>query len=150
MIIRHHQFQQLAENRSGFIKSVANKMVEDDPDAFLTEDSLEQLIETCRTIGRKKDADWLQNLWAMHKSGQLQRILSGRQNHNDHTAEVAYLASQQTIPFGLNDAVIEKETGKTGQVIDYNVDTGRYIVALNPFQIKDFEAKDLMKGKGTG
>ena len=147
-ILRNRDLVTVVAGRSDFLKALLQKRAEADPTGWATEDAIEQVVLATQTAGLHQDAKFLRNLVQMHKSGQLARVLGGKDTWPEHVAQVHMLKAQEKIPFMINDFVLEKETGKFGQVMDYLTDEKKYIVALDPFQIKTMEAKELIQGKG--
>jgi hypothetical protein len=129
---------------------MAKKRYEKEPRGSLSRGDLEELATVCKYSHEDKDVTWLRTLGTMMSTGKLDNLRRGKFNFQDHAVEVQRMVAQKKIPFGLKDMVILKENGKAGVVADYNTDTNEYIVILNPFQIRNVPASDLIERKERG
>ena len=146
-VLSNREFLSLVAERSNQLKSIASKRCELEPAGCLEDFELDNIIATCQYAGNSGDVKWLKSLKAMHTSGKLHEIKSGKNDFWDHALEVRRLVAQKTIPFDMNDFVIVNESGRSGTVADYNVDTKEYVVVLSPFQVATFKPEELTRGK---
>lgn len=142
--VSNFEFFKLSEGRSNRLHTVATKRYEREPKGFLTNSELNDLAVMCKYSHEDSDVTWLRTLATMASTGKLASMLKGRFTFEDHVAEVRNMVAQEKIPYGIKDMVVIKDTGKSGVIADYNVDTKEYIVILNPFQIRNVPAKDLL------
>lgn len=145
--VSNSEFLTLSEGRSNRLRTIARKRYESNPKGSLTQTDLDELATVCKYSHENKDVTWLRTLGTMMSTGKLNNLRRGNFDFQDHAVEVQRLVAQEKIPFGLKDMVVLKESGKAGVVADYNVDTKEYIVILNPFQIRNVPASELLERK---
>lgn len=145
--VSNHVFFKLTEGRSNRLHTIASKRYEKDPQGSLTGKDLEDLAVVCKYAHEEPDVTWIRTLSTLLSSGKLASMLHGKFAFSDHVAEVKQLVAQEKIPFGIKDMVVMKENGKSGVIADYNVDTKEYIVILNPFQLRNVPASELLQPK---
>jgi len=144
-VLSNVEFEKLTEEKSPRIKSLAKARCDRNPEGFLTTAELDEIIKICKYSGDEPSTRWLQALKILSNNGQLHRSRTGTNTWEDHSNLVSALRRKGEISFGLFDHIILKETGKRGTVVDYNIDDKKYLVTLDPFELKWFEKKDLEK-----
>ena len=142
--VSNFEFCKLTEGRSNRLHTIAAKRYEKEPKGFLTSSDLDDLAIMCKYAHEDRDVTWLRTLITMASTGKLASMLKGKFSVKDHFAEVRQMVAQEKIPYGIKDMVVMKDTGKSGVIADYNVDTKEYIVVLNPFQIRNVPANELL------
>ena len=145
--VTNAEFFTLAKDRSNRLRTIARKRYESAPEGHLKQSDLDELATVCKYAHEDKDVTWLRTLGTLMSTGKLNDLRRGKFDFNDHALEVQRLVAQQQIPYGLKDMVIIKDSGKAGVVADYNTDTKEYIVILNPFQIRNVPASELLERK---
>lgn len=145
--VSNFMFFKLSEGRSNRLRTIAAKRYEKDPQGFLTGKDLEDLAVVCKYAHEEPDVRWIRNVSTLMSSGKLESMLEGKFAFSDHAAEVRHLVAEEKIPFGIKDMVVLKENGKSGVVADYNIDTKEYLVILNPFQLRNVPASELLQPK---
>lgn len=142
-VMSNSDFAKLAESRSGWLKSAAGIKYRKDPDGGVSREDLVHLAKQCRAYNKFADDKWLKSLIAMNDQGILDQIKQGVGVFN-HVASVKLLHAQKKIPFAINEMVLVKESGRRGIVVDYLTDAGEYVIALDPFEIRQLKSSDLM------
>lgn len=144
-IVSNKEFEVLTSKCAPRLKAMAKSRSKTDPTGYLEASDLDAYMEACSYSGDHKSVQWLKNLKHMAKSGLLRQLRQGSDNWNNHALYVNALHKKGEIKFKLGDAVMCKESGKQGQVIDYLPDEKEFLVVLDPFQIKTYKAGDLEK-----
>lgn len=147
-ILSNVEFEKLVEGKSPRLRAIAKKRTDEDPQGFLEIGELDRMIQMFAYSGDSKSTKWLKNLGALAKKGEIKKAreaTSGADAWKFHAMRVARLHKNGEVAFGLFDRIQLKETGKRGMVVDYLPEDKKYIVALNPFEIRTYEKKDLEK-----
>lgn len=144
-MISNYEFDKLVKNQSNRLKSIAAARYSSNPKGNLSDGDIDKYAELCARSGDKKAANWLKSLKKLHSSGMLDRIKNKTETWHDHGVDITRRVAQKTLPFDLNDSVMHKDTGKRGQVVDYNVNTEKYVVVFNPFQVEQYYKDELVK-----
>jgi len=147
-ILSNVDFEKLVEVyfKSNKVKYMAKVRRENDPTGDLDLKSLDNIIEACMYAGDKSPVKDLKNLRLLATSGKLEQVCNNDlSQYALHKIEVHGLYKKGEIAFDISDSIMIKENGKRGTVIDYNPNTKMFIVALSPFEVVEFEKKDLEK-----
>jgi hypothetical protein len=144
-ILTNEAFSVLTDKSGPRLRAWAKARHERDPHGDLTAQALQQVMSECKYSAAETDVRFLKNLQLWHRTGRLARLLQGQYTFEDRVAEITTLKAQKKIPFGIHELVIDKNTGKLGSVIDYNVEKDEYVVVLNPFQMHTCKPSDLLK-----
>jgi hypothetical protein len=142
--LSNYVFFKLAADRSNRLHTLATKRFEKEPQGSLTTHELDELALICKYSHEDNDVTWLRTLGTLLTSGRLASMLHGKFSYQDHVAEINNMVAQEKIPYGIKDLVVLKDGGKSGVIADYNTDTKEYMVILNPFQLRNVPAKDLL------
>jgi len=144
-IVSNSEFEALTSKCAPRLRAMAKSRNRNDPAGQLTASDLDAYMEACMYAGDHKSVQWLKNLKHLSKSGMLRQLRQGKSNWNNHALHIEALHRKGEIKFKLGDAVMVKETGKQGQIIDYFPDEKEFLVVLDPFQIKTIKPGDLEK-----
>jgi hypothetical protein len=144
-ILSNLEFERLTAGQSYRLQAVAKRRAALKPQGHLQLEELPEYIKTCTYSGDHKSAAWLKSLVVLAKNGQLSRIRKSTETYADKQKYNAALHAQGAIKFKLNDAVMCKDCGKYGQVVDYLPESKEYIVVLDPFQIRTVKESELTK-----
>ena len=144
-ILSNSEFEILAEKQSNVLKSMAKSRARNDPQGFLTDDDVTTYMTACMHAGDHSSVNWLKNLRYIAKSGLLTRLRKGGSLWENHVIQVNAMHRNGEVKFKIGDAVMVKESGKQGQVVDYLPEEKEFIVVLDPFQVKSLKPGDLEK-----
>lgn len=144
-ILSNVEFEKLVEDQSSRLRSTAKIRCDGSPKGFLYLEDLNNIMVVCKTAGDHTAFKWLSNLKVLATSGKLQQLRKGVETPEDRRMYVHHLYAQGKVPFDLNDSVILKDNGKRGKVIDYIPSQDVYVVVFDPFQFKQYPAKELQK-----
>jgi len=144
-ILSNVEFEKLAVEQSPRLKAIAKNRCDQSPQGFLTLEDIGGYITACTHSGDKPSVQWLKSLIVISKNGTLGRLRTNSTTWEDHCAEVSRLARSGAVAFDISDHVLCKDSGRYGSIVDYVVDTKEYVVALDPFQIKTYQKKELEK-----
>jgi hypothetical protein len=144
-VLTNVEFEQLVSDQSKRLRSIAKARCDRNPQGHVTLQDIDSIRSACQASGDMTSVKWLGSLRTVATNGQLKKLRSGSETWEEHEIYVHHLYAQKKIPFDLNQAVMLKDTGKRGKVVDYNPTTGDFIVVLNPFQVRNYPAKDLEK-----
>jgi hypothetical protein len=145
VIFSNTDFCYLVKEQSPRLKAFAKKLSDKDPNGDFTTVELDRVIDICAYSGDNKSTKWLKNLKSLVASGSIEDIYRGRNVFDSHIIDVHRRCKKGDLPFDINDRVTIHSSGKVGMVADFNDDTNKYILVLDPFQMVEFSKDELSK-----
>lgn len=128
----------------GFLVAARNRQ-ELDPVGQITLRDLEQFQARAKMQGLHKAAATFDHLRQLAERGELRKILAGEQTLAVRKALLGKLRKFGAAAFNLMDKVIDRQTGRAGQIVDYFPDSKNFLVAWSHWEVSEKPAGELMK-----